>query len=43
MDLQVHPTADAAAAVVHDVIVEQLTSRPNTVLGLPTGRSPRSV
>jgi glucosamine-6-phosphate deaminase len=43
MKLAIYPTADLAAASVHDLLIEQLTSAPATVLGLPTGATPHLV
>ena len=43
MEVIVRPTAEAAAAYVHDLIVAQLRERPATVLGLPTGATPLPV
>lgn len=43
MEVVVLPTADAAVAYAHGLIVEHLKAKPSTVLGLPTGATPLGV
>ncbi|MEP7241888.1 MAG: glucosamine-6-phosphate deaminase [Devosia sp.] len=43
MRIEILPTPEDAALHVHDVLIHQLTSAPNSVLGLPTGGTPRRV
>ncbi|HTM78850.1 MAG TPA: glucosamine-6-phosphate deaminase [Devosia sp.] len=39
----IRPTAEAAGAYVHDLMVSHLQQHPTTVLGLPTGATPLQV
>ena len=43
MEVIVRPSALAAATFVHDLMVAHLHAQPRTVLGLPTGTSPKTV
>jgi glucosamine-6-phosphate deaminase len=43
MKIEIRPTAQDAAAFVHDILLERLRSAPASVLGLPTGGTPRRV
>lgn len=43
MEVIVLPTADAAVAHAHGLIVQHLKAKPSTVLGLPTGATPVGV
>lgn len=43
MEVVVLPTADAAVAYAHGLIVEHMKAKPSTVLGLPTGATPVGV
>jgi len=43
MEIVVKPTAEAAAAHAHDLLVAHLQAQPTSVLGLPTGATPLPV